>query len=316
MQEIRTKLRSLLGIGEYRFVLAALEGKSFVEAGRILGCDDVTVNRNVTAIEKRLGVKLFVRQRQGVTPRDELLKIKDDIESLARSATAIERKLATLDREPTGEVHIVCTDGMHAYWIAPRLARLYEQYPGITLTIETRESMPSLETGEADVWIGYTSPGQRKLVSFDLGAITFVLVASQGYLDQHGRPEKWDDLDKHWLCTHMRYSSHAEGDSDWARWDHLVSTSQRVRLRSDLSMGLLAATRNGVGISLQPENVLTEYPELQAIDLDGYEITATFKAVFHEDLRDIPRFRATIDSLKTIMEDAGLRGRQSRRRNR
>ena len=79
-----------------RIFLAAAEAGGFSPASRRLYISHSTVSRTVAALERELGVPLFVRSNrvQTLTPAGELLRT--EAEALLAAADAIPEKLAQL----------------------------------------------------------------------------------------------------------------------------------------------------------------------------------------------------------------------------
>lgn len=290
-----------------RTFLALARSGTFVTAARQLGMSFETVRRQLSALETALGVTLCTRSKAGVevTPAGETIA---QAATLMEAAIAdVRRKLASLDRRPEGLVRIATTDGLGAFWVAPRLRHLFERFPRLAVKLQYRPHEPDLLNGEADIWIGYSEPRSNSLVRLLLGRIHFVPVASDDYLARHSAPTSWEDLaENHHLLSHTYYDEHVDDDSDFALWESIIRTSNNVRLDTDLSMSLLAATVSGLGISLQPTGVLDHYPSLRVIDL-SCKATAQFWLVYHEQGRSIAKYRAAIDACIEIMSQAGLR---------
>jgi DNA-binding transcriptional LysR family regulator len=293
--------------------LAVLRNGSVAQAARVLLMQESTVKRHIADLERSLGATLFHRSSTGTQPTEAAERLKEPALAMERAAADMARMLAGMDGAPEGNVRIACTDGLAAFWVAPRLGPLYDRFPGISVKLLNRTDIPDLSAGEADVWIGYEPPvSQQAVKRTQLGTMHFVLVASEAYLAARGIPRSWPDLESHSLLTHTYYAGHHGDDSDWSRWNALVEANVRVRVETDLSMALLNAVLGGYGIALQPSGVLDVYPQLRPIPID-IEANATFWLAYHERMGDIARFRVVIDALKMIMIDAGLRGPTSPR---
>lgn len=289
-----------------RMFLAVARSGTFVKGASDAGTSFETARRQLIGLEATLGVKLCLRSRAGVqlTPAGEVLY---GAAVVCEAAVAdANRSLAGLNTRPEGLVRIATTDGLAAFWVTPRLERLYERFPGLTVQLQYRPHQPDLANAEADIWIGYSEPQAKSLIRMPLGRIEFRPVAARSYLARHPAPRSWDELaSRHYLLTHSYYTEH-DDDADFARWASIVNGSPRVRLETDLSMSLLAATVAGLGISLQPKGVLDQYETLELIDLPC-SAAGPFWLVYHEHLRHIARYRAVIQECVAIMTQAGLR---------
>ncbi|MCW2240706.1 LysR substrate-binding domain-containing protein [Azospirillum canadense] len=289
-----------------RVFLAYGRTGTFVKAAGDAGMSFETARRHLYSLEHALGLGLSTRSRGTIhlTPAGEALRTAALV--MEAAVADANRSLIGLNHRPEGLVRIATTDGLGAFWVTPRLERLYERFPGLAVQLQYRPHQPDLANGEADLWIGYSEPQAKALIRLPLGRIDFRPVASRGYLARHGVPQRWEELaSEHWLLTHTYYTEHSD-DPDFARWGRICRGSPRVRLETDLSMSLLAATVAGHGISLQPSGVLDQHDTLVLIDLPC-TATAPFWLVYHEHLRHIARYRAVIQECIEIMSQAGLR---------
>ncbi|MCW2239258.1 LysR substrate-binding domain-containing protein [Azospirillum canadense] len=289
-----------------RIFLAYARTGTFVRAAAEAGMSFETARRHLYSLEHALGLALSTRSRGAIhlTPAGDALHTAALV--MEAAVADANRSLAGLNQRPEGLVRIATTDGLGAFWVTPRLERLYERFPGLGVQLQYRPHQPDLANGEADLWIGYSEPQAKALIRMPLGRIDFRPVASRSYLARHGTPWSWDELaSDHWLLTHSYYTEHSD-DPDFARWGRICRGSPRVRLETDLSMSLLAATVAGHGISLQPSGVLDQHDTLALVDLPC-AATAPFWLVYHEHLRHIARYRAVIEETIAIMTQAGLR---------
>jgi len=294
-------------------VLAVARAGSLAQAAKLLTTHERTVARRINALEAHADVLLFHRPyRPGkhgggvaLTPAGKALL--PALEAMEAAVAEASMAISGFDTRPEGVVRIATTDGLASYWVAPRLQELFDRYPKIHIQLLYRAEQPNLLAGEADIWIGYSEPTAGTLVRLSLATIHFQPVASVSYLERHPPPATWQELmANHYLLTHAYYAEHEDDDSDFARWQSLVRQSPQVRITTDLSMTLLAATLAGLGISLQPAGVLDHHPTLRRIDLP-FDASAQAYLVYHEGLRHVPRQRATIQAVIDIMTQARLR---------
>ena len=100
-----------------RIFHAAAEAGSFTHAGDHLHMSQSAVSRQVSSLEKDLGVALFHRHARG-------LVLTEQGETLFNTATEVMTKLHTAETllsdattKPTGELRLTCPVGLGTVWV-------------------------------------------------------------------------------------------------------------------------------------------------------------------------------------------------------
>ena len=83
--------RSEPGWELYRTFLAVVREGSLSGAARALGLTQPTVGRHVDALERALGMSLFIRTQQGLSPTEAALSLRPFAESLEATSAALLR---------------------------------------------------------------------------------------------------------------------------------------------------------------------------------------------------------------------------------
>ena len=114
-----------------RIFHAAAEAGSFTHAGDLLRMSQSAVSRQVSALEKDLGIALFHRHARG-------LVLTEQGEMLFRTASEVMNKLQTAETllsetttKPTGDLRITAPTGLGTIWVTQRLREFMELYPDI-----------------------------------------------------------------------------------------------------------------------------------------------------------------------------------------
>ncbi len=155
-------------------------GFSISAAAAALDRSQPALSRQVQALERTLGVRVFVRTRNkvaGLTPRGEdILRIGQRMLRDARSLVEVGRADAVDDAAAGGELKVATTH-LHARYLLPRVMKSFAaRFPGVTLTLRQGDPLRCCElvaVGEAD--IGITTVGERH--SADIVAIPAFRVA-------------------------------------------------------------------------------------------------------------------------------------------
>src|SRR5262249_36927421 len=118
----------------YRSFLCVLRSGSLSAGAREEGLTQPTVGRHIDALEKALGVSLFIRSRHGLAPTDAALELRPYAESLEATAAALVR--AAVGRAGTrGTVRVTASEVVGAEVLPPILARLHEAHPGLAIEL-------------------------------------------------------------------------------------------------------------------------------------------------------------------------------------
>ena len=148
---------------------AAARLENFTAAASELGMTQAAVSYQVKALEERLGVALFVRERgrARLTPLGARLA-----PTLGQAFDAIERAFASLRAEDEALLTIATTHTFANTWLVWRLGGFQLAHPDLAVRLETSNAMDDLGAGDADVGLrsgSGTWPGMEahKLMGID-----------------------------------------------------------------------------------------------------------------------------------------------------
>jgi DNA-binding transcriptional LysR family regulator len=122
-------------------LLAAFEAagrhRNFTAAAAELALTPSAVSRQVSALQEMLGVPLFRRTRHGIALTDAG---EAYLRHVSRSLDAMEREVLDLQgrRGRGGSVELAVVPTFAAHWLVPRLARLAERNPDLTVHLSSR----------------------------------------------------------------------------------------------------------------------------------------------------------------------------------
>jgi DNA-binding transcriptional LysR family regulator len=127
-----------------RIFHAAAEAGSFTHAGDLLRMSQSAVSRQVSALEKDLGIALFHRHARG-------LVLTEQGEMLFRTASEVMNKLQTAETllsetttKPTGDLRITAPVGLGTIWLTQRLREFMELYPDIRVEVVLNDEQVDL----------------------------------------------------------------------------------------------------------------------------------------------------------------------------
>lgn len=286
---------SLIGLEDLRLVRAIGEAGTLAGAARGLGVDHSTAFRRLGALEKRLGVRLFERARDGYTPTPAGEAAIATASSMLESLVTLERQLAGEDLRPSGVVRITTTDTLVDF-IAPGLAAFRAAHPEIALELVAANAFFTLTRRDADVAIRPSLTVPDHLVGRRLATIAMAPYAAPAYLADRGRTRSFDALD--WLG--LDESLAHLGASAWMR-KHVPP--ERVIFRSSSLLALQAAARAGHGVAPLPCYMGDADPGLSRLGSVIVEMASALWLLTHPDLRRVARIRAFLDFMAPWLEE-------------
>jgi DNA-binding transcriptional LysR family regulator len=252
----------------------------------------------MTALEARLGTRLFERQGRGYVLTADGENLAEAVRRMESEALSVERRLQGRDSALSGVVRLSATEGIGALWLPQRLRRFQKQYPDIDIELVLDNTEVNLSRREADVAIRMrqsagTLPWQDALVGRRLGVLRVALYASPDYLAEHGTPASVDDLSQHATVTLDSYMAAA----NYNEWFIKASGGRRSAFASNSLLAQLQAVRAGFGIGVIASGLVTDElglaPVLPDVTLPAPEVWL----LFHADLKQSARIRAVVDFL-------------------
>ncbi|MFM1817107.1 MAG: hypothetical protein RLZ98_3802 [Pseudomonadota bacterium] len=281
-----------------RIFHAAADAGSFTHAGDTLGMSQSAVSRQVSALEKDLGVALFHRHARG-------LVLTEQGELLFRAAGDIMHKLHTTETllsdattKPAGELRITAPVGIGTVWITQRLRGFMELYPDIRVEIILNDDQLDIAMREADVAIWTREPEHPDLIRRQLALLPTQALASANYVRRYGAPRDLKELNDHRIVSYGGAPSHHLSHLRWIETAGLDGEPPRVPVfRANSVMALKYAIRSGIGIGLIPEYLTEEETDLVTLldDAEMPEMRMFF--VYPEELRASKRVQVLRDYL-------------------
>lgn len=285
-----------------RMFLAVARAGQMLGAARTLGVNQATLSRRMAALEAALGAKLLVRRTHGSGLTDAGTALLGSLERVETEMLAVQARLQGAEAAAAGVVRIGAPDGFGVGFLAPRLARLADHHPALTLQLVPTPRGFSLSRREADLAVMVGRPERGRLVARKLTDYSLGLYASPAYLAAHAAPAAPADLTRHRLVGYvddliaapaLNYA--AEFLREW-----------RSAIEISSAIGQVEAVRAGAGIGALHDYLAREavgrgdlvrlMPELRAV--------RSYWLAIHESLRDIARVRAAADFLSDAVRSA------------
>ncbi|MBB3770529.1 DNA-binding transcriptional LysR family regulator [Angulomicrobium tetraedrale] len=282
-----------------RIFLAVARAGQMLAAARQLGLDHATVGRRLAALEAGLGSKLIERRTTGseLTPAGErLLAHAERIETEMLQAQAA---LGNVDLALAGTVRIGAPDGFGTYFLAPRLGRLADEHPSLTIQLAPLPRSFSLPKREVDIAVTLQRPGEGRLVARKLTDYSLGVYATRDYLERTGPVARLADLAGRLLVTYVPDLVYSPALDYFEAFREVEAR----RLECASVVGQMEAVRAGAGIGILHDYAARAHGELVRL-LPELSFRRAYWLVTHADIHGLRRIREVEDFIAGAVREA------------
>ncbi|WP_068109268.1 LysR family transcriptional regulator [Tropicimonas marinistellae] len=278
---------------DQRVFLAVLEEGSLSGAARRLGLSHPTVRARLEGMEAALGTVLFTRSANGLAPTESALALRAPARSMAIASELFNRQASAPPGEVAGTVRLSVPDFIGVEVVPPMLGALRQAHPGLRIELSLTNAVEDVLGQEVDLAIRMMRPAQDALVARKIADIPLGFFAAESYLRRQGKPTTVAELANHDIIGPDR----SRPDLMLVEALAIGITRPNLVLRTDNHPAQAAAVRAGLGIGVLQVPVGARDPNLRRVLPDFVPVMLETWIVTHENLRHVPRIRATLDSL-------------------
>ncbi|MDT7835194.1 LysR family transcriptional regulator [Aquabacterium sp. OR-4] len=226
-------------------LVAVIDSGGFTEAARRLGISASMASRRVAALEAGLQVTLMHRSTRGMSLTLAGERFVQRCRELLQGLELACDELRGPDDEVSGQVRITAPQSLGAAILAPVLARLMREHPGLDVDVLLDDRRIDLVGGAVDLALRAGPLPESQHIARRLTVVRGSLVASPAYLAQHGTPHQVADLARHVALTHSELGPRG-------LWDLGQDVAPRQRVRANSFDMLYALALAGSGIAPLP----------------------------------------------------------------
>lgn len=283
-----------------RIFHAAAEAGSFTHAGDNLHMSQSAVSRQVSALEKDLGVALFHRHARGLVLTEQgetLFQTAADVMAKLRTAETL---LGDATTKPSGELRLTCPVGLGTVWVTQRIREFMDLYPEIRVELILSDDQIDISMRAADVAIWTHEPEHSDLIRRTLFKSPVRAYASAQYLRHYGTPHSLDDLDAHRIVSHSGTPAHHLSAVRWLETAGRDMSNPRVpAFRANSVIAMKYAIRSGVGIGMIPDYLTEEQTDLVPVLNEVQQPAMPIIFVYPEELRTAKKIQVLRDFFVT-----------------
>ncbi|NDV02102.1 LysR family transcriptional regulator [Pseudoroseicyclus tamaricis] len=279
----------------------------FTDAAKKLGISKSAVSKHVSALEARLGARLLNRTTRRVSPTEIGLAYYDRARRVLNDAGEADALVSAMQSAPSGLLRISVATDFGVNHLSPILGEFLSEFPDITVNMVLNNRFVELISEGFDLAIRIGELEDSTLRARKLTDTTKRMIASPGYFQQFGRPQRIDDLNEHKL---LHYSNQSNG----AVWKITAPSGEKRQVRTagwltvNDGQSLLNACISGLGIAYLPSFLYAEAMEQglveEAIPDLPVEVQGIY-AVYPPGRFTQPKVRAFIDFLVNAFAEKG-----------
>lgn len=238
------------GISEF---VNVAENESFTLAAKKMVISTAQVSRQISALEKRLNIKLFYRTTRKVSLTEEGRVFYQHCRSVLDGLDAAERAVTNLQSKPQGKIKLTAPVTYGEKQILPLLNDFMVKYPDVEVTVNLSNLKVDLVEEGYDLAIRLGKLTDSSMMARKLAQRTNFVCASPAYLNKYGTAHSIAELNKHsCLLGTLDYWHFKEAGKE-----RNVRVTGKLRYNS--GYGLTDAALKGLGIVQLPDYYVEQH---------------------------------------------------------
>ena len=283
------------GISEFVYVA---EHESFTRAAKELGISTAQVSRQISALEKRLNIKLLYRTTRKVSLTEEGRVFYQHCRGVLDGLDAAEQAVSNLQSKPQGRIKLTAPVTYGEQQLLPLVNDFMVQYSDIEVTAFLSNQKIDLIDGGYDLAIRIGKLSDSTMMAKKLSRRTNFVCAAPAYLEKYGIPHALSELSQHNCLLGTRDYWHFIENGKNADKEKNLRVSGTVQYNSGHS--LVDAALKGLGIVQLPDYYVQQYlasGELVSL-LDNYrEPEESIWAIYPHNRHLSPKIRLLVEYL-------------------
>lgn len=294
---------------ELEVFVAVADAGSFAKAGTRLRLSPPAVTRAISALEDRLGARVFNRTTRSLTITDVGQRFLESARRILTDLDYAEREAVGETAVPNGHLTLTASVTFGRTALAPVVCAFLSQHSRITVSVLLLDRIANLVEEAIDLAVRIGPLPDSNLVAKKIGTVRRILVANPEYLARRGVPQTPADLRHHSMIAFTGLMPNREWRFLDGRKGNSVSFVPRLEIND--AAASIAAAEMGDGITVALSYMVAEQirdGRLASI-LDNFtpppvpvHLVYPQSRLVSSKLRAFidfasPRLRATLDSL-------------------
>jgi len=292
------------GVSEFVYVA---EYESFTRAAKELGISTAQVSRQISALEKRLNIKLLYRTTRKVSLTEEGRVFYQHCRGVLDGLDAAEQAVSRFQSTPQGRIKLTAPMTYGEQQLLPLVNDFMVQYSDIEVTAFLSNQKVDLIDGGYDLAIRIGKLSDSTMMAKKLSHRTNFVCAAPSYLDTYGIPHSLSELSQHNCLLGTRDYWHFidtyQIDTD-PQTNNSVGKERNLRVSGNIQYNsghsLVDAALKGLGIVQLPDYYVQKYlasGELISLLDDYREPEESIWAIYPHNRHLSPKIRLLVDYL-------------------
>lgn len=235
---------------EIEVFIAVNDAGSFAKAGRRLRMSPPAVTRAVSALEDRLGARLFQRTTRRLAITDVGARFLESARRIIDDLGSAEREALGATATARGHLTVTASVTLGRSLLAPVARQFLAENPEITLSVLLLDRITNLIEEGIDAAIRIGPLPDSTMVARKLGSVHRILVASPAYIERHGKPEAPSDLPRHAMIAFTGLMPNREWRYLDGRSGKAVSFMPRLEISDAVAAITAAEAGDGITVAL------------------------------------------------------------------
>ncbi|MGB8316415.1 MAG: LysR family transcriptional regulator [Aestuariivirga sp.] len=186
---------------ELRVFVAVADCAGLAKAAKLIHSSPPAVTRTLSALEERLGVRLFDRTTRSLRLTGPGVKFLDDARRVLADLEHAEQEVAGQSKVVSGNLMMTASLTFGRLVLQPIVLDFLAANPRINVSLLLFDRVVDLVDEGFDLAVRIADLPDSTLVSRHVGDVRPILVASPAYLARHGAPRTPNDLRLHMIIA-------------------------------------------------------------------------------------------------------------------
>lgn len=300
---------------ELEVFVAVADTGSFAKAGARLRLSPPAVTRAISALEDRLGTRVFNRTTRRVTITDIGRRFLESAQRILTDLDTAEKEAIGETAVPQGHLTITASVTFGRSALTPVVCAFLNQHPRITVSVLLLDRVANLVEEGIDLAVRIGALPDSSLIVKRVGAVRRILVASPDYLARRGIPQTPADLRLHSIIAFTGLMPNREWRFVDGKSGKSISLTPRFEIND--AVASIAAAEAGDGITMALSYMVADkirdrrlVPVLEAYSPPSVPV----HLVYPQSRLISPKLRAFVDfaapRLREALERLSLRNDQ------
>lgn len=232
-----------------------VENGSYTATSRKTMIPVATITRRIQALEDSLNLRLLNRHARKLSLTEAGERFFKECSPLLEKLSSTADEISDECRGAKGKIKISSPANLTKRMMMPMFIEFMRQYPDISLELTTSHLADQLDPTEWDVIFRVGPQRDSSLIARKINEVKDILVASPGYLKQHGAPSHAEELINHSLLKGYPLIKWQLTNNN----GEYVINNDKGQFHANTLDVVRMTCSEGLGITLMPNVMLKEY---------------------------------------------------------